>query len=227
MGLSHPPAAVAMASNSLAVLHRNIASLCCLLFALCASPQASALTASEVFRRVSPSVVIVVVLDSVGSAVGYGSGVVVARDRVITNCHVVEEGRSIVVVRGDRRTSARIIDRDTTSLDLCMLATTTGDAPIVRLRPMNGLEIGESVYSIGAPLGLDKTLSPGLISGLRAVGGAGLVQTTAPISPGSSGGGLFDEAGFLVGVTTGSLEEGQNLNFAGSSGNRVGDSGAF
>jgi tetratricopeptide (TPR) repeat protein len=76
------------------------------------------------------------------------------------------------------------------------------------------LEVGEKVYAIGAPQGLELTLSEGLISGLREYGSARLIQTTAAISPGSSGGGLFDTQARLVGITTFVVKNGQNLNFA-------------
>lgn len=82
------------------------------------------------------------------------------------------------------------------------------------MRSSRTLKTGERVYAVGAPQGLELTLSEGLISGLRPTDDAQLVQTSAPISPGSSGGGLFDSKGQLVGVTTLYLKEGQNLNFA-------------
>ncbi len=74
--------------------------------------------------------------------------------------------------------------------------------------------MGERVYTIGAPIGLELTLGEGIISGLRSHKDRRLVQTSAPISGGSSGGGLFDAYGNLVGITTFLLREAQNLNFA-------------
>jgi tetratricopeptide (TPR) repeat protein len=70
------------------------------------------------------------------------------------------------------------------------------------------------VYAIGSPEGLELTFSEGVISALRDTEGVRMVQTSAAISPGSSGGGLFDAQGNLVGVTTFYLKEGQSLNFA-------------
>jgi S1-C subfamily serine protease len=74
--------------------------------------------------------------------------------------------------------------------------------------------VGERAYSVGTPSGLEQTLGEGLISGLREDKGIKLVQTSAPISPGSSGGGLFDASGNLIGITTFMLRETQSLNFA-------------
>lgn len=74
--------------------------------------------------------------------------------------------------------------------------------------------MGQRVYTLGAPLGLELTFSEGMISSLRKADGGLLIQTTTPISPGSSGGGLFDENGVLIGITTFQTTKGQNLNFA-------------
>jgi hypothetical protein len=76
------------------------------------------------------------------------------------------------------------------------------------------LRIGQRVYAIGAPQGLELTISEGIVSSLREVPGGSVIQTTAPISPGSSGGGLFDLSGRLVGIMTFQHRYGQNLNFA-------------
>jgi serine protease Do len=73
---------------------------------------------------------------------------------------------------------------------------------------------GERVYSIGTPAGLELTMTDGLLSGKRLTSGQHFVQTSAPISPGSSGGGLFDEAGNLIGITTFRLKDSENLNLA-------------
>ncbi len=73
--------------------------------------------------------------------------------------------------------------------------------------------MGEPVYAVGAPEGLELPLSEGIVSQLRG-GPPPLIQTTVAISPGSSGGGLFNTEGELVGITTFYLKEGQNLNFA-------------
>jgi S1-C subfamily serine protease len=86
--------------------------------------------------------------------------------------------------------------------------------PVPGMRHYEDLHVGEDTYSIGAPRGLERTLGQGIISGLRQIRGQRLVQTTTPISPGSSGGGLFDRSGNLVGITTFKLKESEGLNFA-------------
>jgi serine protease Do len=78
--------------------------------------------------------------------------------------------------------------------------------------------VGEPVYTLGSPVGLELTLANGILSGRREEGGRAYIQTTAPISPGSSGGGLFDAHGNLIGITTlaivGKEHLNQSLNFA-------------
>jgi hypothetical protein len=76
------------------------------------------------------------------------------------------------------------------------------------------IQVGDKAYAVGAPQGLDLTLSDGLISGVRELPQGRILQTTAPISPGSSGGGLFDGTGRLIGITTMYIKESQGLNFA-------------
>ena len=171
------------------------------------------LSASEVFRRAAPSVVVVLAVDERDQTKGTGGGVVVAQDRIITNCHVSDAAVVVYVKRDGQRFKARVIERAAVQ-DLCLLQVSTGNAPVVRLRRSADVQVGEPVYAIGNPQGLEQTLSPGLISQLRKTEKGLLLQTTAPISPGSSGGGLFDEAGLLIGITVGQYKDAQNLNFA-------------
>ena len=105
-----------------------------------------------------------------------------------------------------------------TARDVCRLRAPGLVALPVRLAPTGGVVVGANVYAIGTPRGLELTMSAGLVSSLRknASGQVVLIQTSASISRGSSGGGLFDENGALVGLTTiGSVTgDAQNLNFA-------------
>jgi len=93
------------------------------------------------------------------------------------------------------------------------------------VRDSRSLRIGQRVYSVGAPEGLEMTLSEGLVSGFRDFRGKLVVQNSAPISHGSSGGSLFDEMGGLIGITTFMLDGGRNLNFAILAENALGPAG--
>jgi len=79
--------------------------------------------------------------------------------------------------------------------------------------PLAQVEVGDRVVAIGAPLGLESTVSEGIVSAIRDYGATRVIQTTASISPGSSGGPLLNEYGKVVGVTTATTQSGQNLNF--------------
>ena len=86
--------------------------------------------------------------------------------------------------------------------------------PAVDFDNSDAVEIGETVYAIGSPVGLEGTFSNGIVSGFRNVGEQRLIQITAPISPGSSGGPVTNSKGAVVGVAVATLKDGQNLNFA-------------
>ncbi len=174
---------------------------------------ASTRSAADLFRLLSPSVFVVEALDEDGSVVAFGSGVVVASDEIETNTHVIDPGIAIRVRQGPKTWPAQI-EHISLHSDLCLLRVDRLNVPFVTLRPSKTLLAGEQVYAIGAPEGLELTISSGLISGLRRFDGKQVIQTSAPISHGSSGGGLFDIRGNLVGITTSMLVTGQNLNFA-------------
>jgi S1-C subfamily serine protease len=143
-----------------------------------------------------------------------GSAVAVAPDRLLTNCHLLTGREVVLIVQGDAVDVARLIAADTAS-DRCVLAPEARTLrPVEGLRPYADLRVGERVFTIGSPSGLERTWGEGLISGLRRQGGVPYVQTTAPISQGSSGGGLFDVHGNLIGITSFLLQSGQQLNFA-------------
>ena len=132
---------------------------------------------------------------------------------IVTNAHVVSEGFAVRVKQGGKSWQAEIRQIDP-RLDLCLLKVEGLNAPSTPMRVSDDIAIGEHVYTIGAPDGLELTLSDGLISGFLHRDGQKVIQTTAPISHGSSGGGLFDFEGRLIGITTFFLSDSQNLNFA-------------
>jgi tetratricopeptide (TPR) repeat protein len=171
------------------------------------------LTPVEVFQKVSPSVFVVEALTEDGKPLMLGSGVALAQDILITNCHVVQNGSSLRVRRGEQNWTARLIEA-MPEHDLCGIRPNGLNLQPVQITFSPELATGEHVYAVGSPEGLELTFSEGLISALRDNGGAHVIQTTAPISPGSSGGGLFDTHGKLIGITTFYLKEGQSLNFA-------------
>jgi S1-C subfamily serine protease len=86
--------------------------------------------------------------------------------------------------------------------------------PFVHLGSSDGVKAGDHVTVVGAPLGLESTVSDGIISAVRGTGAFHIFQTSAPISHGSSGGPLFDDYGNVVALAIATIEQGENLNFA-------------
>jgi S1-C subfamily serine protease len=149
-----------------------------------------------------------------GTGVAVGSAVAVSPRALLTKCHVVS-GRPLVWIKqGETVVESTVVHGDSET-DRCILS-----APKATLQPVPGmrryadLKVGESVYTIGSPRGLERSLGHGIISGLRQPERHLLIQTTAQISPGSSGGGLFDQFGNLLGITTFRLKDSEGLNFA-------------
>lgn len=183
------------------------------LIALSGAASAAELTPVQIYRNAAPSVVVVWAASASGTDLQQGSGVVIDHDLVVSNCHVVTAGTSLSVESAGRRHHATLDARDH-ARDLCTLRVQDLGAPPARIGDSTATEIGERVYAIGAPQGFDLTLSDGLLSGRRGTDSKRLLQTSAPISTGSSGGGLFNSAGELIGITTLITVDAQQINFA-------------
>jgi S1-C subfamily serine protease len=174
-------------------------------------------TIADVVERVGPSIVTVTTKDPTGRSLALGSGFLVSRWRVATNYHVVE-GAGSAAVRFSDGTRMRVagVLADDASADLAILelaSEAVGRRPLALARATP--RAGEAVFVIGSPLGFEQTVSDGRCSGLVDYPGRGLsLQVSAPISPGSSGGPVFDLAGEVVGVARFTRTDGQNVNFA-------------
>jgi tetratricopeptide (TPR) repeat protein len=174
---------------------------------------ALASTAGDVFDKVSKSTVVILTFGHDGELIGQGSGVALSEESIATNCHVIEDARKITVHYQQKEHPAEIQYTDW-DRDICAVTVSGLKASSVTIGSSQGLRVGSRIYAIGAPQGLELTISEGIISGLRQVEGGQYIQITAPISPGSSGGGLFDQHGNLLGLVSFYIEGGQNLNFA-------------
>jgi S1-C subfamily serine protease len=149
-----------------------------------------------------------------------GSGVVIDRDgQMITNAHVVDGAASLsVTLDSGTRLTARVVGLDPV-LDVALLRMETkASLPAARLGDSGTLRVGHEVVAIGSPIGLDQTMTRGIVSGLnRLLPGAPdqpMIQTDAPINPGNSGGPLVDRCGAVVGINTFISEDAQNVGFA-------------
>ncbi|MGU9950839.1 MAG: ankyrin repeat domain-containing protein [Gammaproteobacteria bacterium WSBS_2016_MAG_OTU1] len=173
--------------------------------------------AERVFENTWRSVVYVDTYDA------QGSGVIIRPNLVATNCHVVESANNIQVYKAEERRTNRdgvsynatIIKQDEAN-DFCLLSVDGLWGIPATIRKYNTINIGEDVYGLGAPKGLDLSLSTGVVSQLRKDDEQRLIQTDTAISPGSSGGGLFDSEGNLIGILTEKIvdEDAEGLGFA-------------
>ncbi len=172
---------------------------------------------SELFERSSPSVVTLVSYDADGIRRQLGSGFVVADEVIATSLHVVENA-AIVEVHApgdDGVLYAQSILKADEDWDLALLGIDDLNASPLPLADDADVRVGMTIVAIGSPLGLENTLSTGIISGRRQRGPFDdLLQFTSAISVGSSGGPVLNNAGEVVGVTTLTTAAGQNVNFA-------------
>ncbi|MFO0634029.1 MAG: trypsin-like peptidase domain-containing protein [Nannocystaceae bacterium] len=166
------------------------------------------------FQRWAPSGVTLQV--SRGGDDGVGTGFVVdARGTIATNHHVVADAERIAVklFDGTRIDRVELLDSDADA-DLALIRVQTDHAlvPVV-LGVSDDVVVGETVVVIGNPIGLEHTLTDGLVSARRVYEGKKFIQMSAPVSPGNSGGPVFNRYGDVVGVTVAKLF-GENLNLA-------------
>lgn len=146
---------------------------------------------------------------------GLGSGFFVAPNIIATNYHVIEGATQASCYINNSTTKYKIdgyLAADK-SVDLILLKVSTLNKPAL-VFTSETVSPGQKVYTIGSPKGLPATISDGIVSGMRDFEGYKLIQMTAPISPGSSGGPVLNSKGQLIGISVSQLTEGQNLNFA-------------
>ncbi|MFT6285499.1 MAG: hypothetical protein ACJA09_000234 [Alcanivorax sp.] len=167
---------------------------------------------SDIFELRSPTIWTLTSND--GKETTLGSAVAVARNRLITNCHMINSPAKISLRQGTQRLSAFLSSADPEG-DRCILQVAQPlPGYVISARESKVVRIGEDVAAIGNPKGLDTSLSRGIIAQKRQKSGRAYLQTDAALSSGSSGGGLFDAEGNLVGITTFTVAAGENLNFA-------------
>lgn len=176
----------------------------------------SAQVAQNLAKRSFPSVVLLVMQDQHHQPIALGSGFFVRPGVVATNVHVIKgatTGYAKLVGVDTRLEIAGVVGLDSAH-DLALLSVSGGTAPSLPVGDSGTVQVGDEVYAIGNPEGLEGTFSEGIVSGIRNVDGDKLLQVTAPISPGSSGGPVLSSSGKVVGIAVATFQGGQNLNFA-------------
>lgn len=175
------------------------------------------ISAADLYEMMSPSVVRIFQINDEGNITSQGSGFFIDGGYVATNHHVVDNSRDVKYVvetyGGTVIPVLGILAEDPTN-DLAILLVGSNREKPLLLRDHEDLRVGSKVYVLGSPVGLLNTISDGLLSGIRQHDGNTQLQITAPISPGSSGGPVFNEDAELIGVVVSLVEKGQNLNFA-------------
>jgi tetratricopeptide (TPR) repeat protein len=171
-----------------------------------------------IIKKVQPSVVSILITNTEGKVSGQGSGFFVnSEGDIVTSRHVLDEagGANVITSEGKELSIRKVVLEDPVG-DLIQVSVALDGERVQPLSISPTLpETGERVIIIGTPLGLEKTVSEGIVSAVRDVPGFGkIIQVTAPISPGSSGSPVVNMKGEVVGVATFFVVAGQNLNFA-------------
>jgi len=165
----------------------------------------------DLVTRVMPAVV------TIQTPTSRGSGFFVAPDTLITNVHVVGTESTVTIRRPNGTTTTARVQATSPAFDIAVLKVfeVVSSQTIIPLGTAASVRIGEEVIAIGTPLGfLQNTVSRGIVSGLRDVGGATLVQTDAAINPGNSGGPLLNRSGAVIGIIKSGYVGSDGLAFA-------------
>lgn len=170
----------------------------------------------EQLAALASSVVMITVYDSFGKAVSTGSGIMVGKEGyILTNNHVASGGRFYTVRIEDDdnlyKTDEVIKYNGVLDLAVIRIAKLLKPIPVYKGKP---LVRGQKVVAIGSPLGLFNSVSDGIIAGFRRINDVDMIQFTAPISHGSSGGAVLNMYGEVIGISTAGIDQGQNLNLA-------------
>ncbi len=195
---------------------RPLRPLCCVLLLLSGAISAHAQTAPEIAKKAFGSTVLLVMEDANGQPLSLGSGFFVRGGEIASNLHVVAgAARGYAKLVGQKtKYDIESITAVDAERDLVILKISSVSSPSLALGNSAGVQVGESVYAVGNPQGLEGTFSQGIVSSIREVGIDKLLQITAPISPGSSGGPVLNGKGEVIGVSVATFRGGQNLNFA-------------
>lgn len=171
----------------------------------------------EELAQLASSIVMIAVHDRGGEVMGTGSGIMIGRDGyILTNCHVVSGGSffSVRIEDDDEVYTTDEVIKYNSNLDMAIIRIHKKLNPLPIYRGKQKLVRGQKVVAIGSPLGLFNSVSDGIISGFRTIRNENMIQFTAPISPGSSGGAVLNMQGEVIGISTAGIDSGQNINLA-------------
>ena len=171
----------------------------------------------EELAQLASSIVMIAVHDIKGDMKATGSGIMIGREGfILTNAHVVKEGAffSVRIEDDEKVYLTREIIKINGQLDLAVIRIERNLTPLPIYNGRTKLVRGQKVVAIGSPLGLFNSVSDGIISGFRRIKEVDMIQFTAPISHGSSGGAVLNMNGEVIGISTAGIDSGQNINLA-------------
>jgi hypothetical protein len=195
---------------------KPLARFCLSVILMVSAVDAYAQTPQQIAKKAFRSVVLLVMEDANGQPLSLGSGFFVREGLIASNVHVIEgASRGYAKLVGQK---AKLNIEGTVGMDperdLVLLKVSAPSTPSLSLGSSDAVEVGEPVYAVGNPQGLEGTFSQGIVSSIRQVGSDKILQITAPISPGSIGGPVLNTRGEVIGVSAATFAGGQNLNFA-------------
>ncbi len=180
--------------------------------------ETSEITAEEIYAICSPAVFYIEICDENGKAVASGSGFFIDDNgTAVTNYHVIDEAYSATVQVADTQAKYDVLGVYDYSVeyDWAVIKVGCTGNKYLDIDDASSVAGGASVYAIGSPLGLQNTITEGIVSNpARVEGDITYIQTNAAISSGSSGGALLNKKGKVIAITSGAYTEGQNLNLA-------------
>ncbi len=173
-------------------------------------------SARKIVQKTLPSVVLLLMEDAHGQQISLGSGFFVRDGVIAAGLHIIEgahKGYYKHVARKKKYPLAGVVAIDRAH-DLVLLAAPGARATPLLLGDSDDVAVGDSIYAVGNPRGYEGTFSQGIVSGIREADSRTLLQITAPVSQGSSGGPVLDANGRVIGMAMATHGGGQNLNFA-------------
>jgi S1-C subfamily serine protease/sugar lactone lactonase YvrE len=174
------------------------------------------LSAAEVFKRTTPGIVAIDCLGNGAAKIGTASGFLVSDNgKIVTNFHVIQQCASLMVrlSNGDTYDSTYVNEVDPRK-DLAIIRIKAASLTPLTLGESNDIEVGQTIFSIGNPSGLQNTLQQGLVSAIRPLNGYRLIQVSASINAGNSGGPILDGQARVVAIAAAKITGAENLGFA-------------
>lgn len=187
-------------------------------FSLSVANPSTALSAEEIYAKCSPAVFYIEIYNAAGKAIASGSGFFIdSNGTAVTNYHVIDGATSAKITTSDSQQQYDVLGLYDYNKehDWAVIKVSGSGFKKLNIGTSANLNGGATVYTLGSPLGLQNTISQGLISNpKRTIDGTDYIQISAAISHGSSGGALLNSSGEVIGITSAGYDNGQNLNLA-------------